>query len=233
MGAHVFVGAHVYFVSRCTAVSRCHGAGNPPGTFTARLGLPPHADNYTFLKLTPSSRSGQYASLMIQECQKYGMKPVCDHPDYCMNDPKSVYLGQARHIANPPDRNRSSWFPSGWSSISSNWNGLCSYTKDIMGDSSLCNVPINTHAWRSPSQYNPGFICGRCETCVEHIVHWNNTDVFIATGKLGFEITIGGSRTPAFDFRYRSSASDSVSSVKGVTEITGTTEHMIMLIFAW
>ena len=45
----------------------------------------------------------------------------------------------------------------------------------------------------------------------------SNTDVLITAGETGFEITIGGSRTPAFDFKYRSSAS--VSSVTGATEI--------------
>ena len=44
----------------------------------------------------------------------------------------------------------------------------------------------------------------------------SNTDVLITTGKSGFEITIGGKRMAAFDFKYRSSAA--VSRIEGATE---------------
>ena len=44
----------------------------------------------------------------------------------------------------------------------------------------------------------------------------SNTDVLIRTGKSGFEITIGGKRMPAFDFKYKSSAA--VSRIEGATE---------------
>ena len=97
---------------------------------------------------------------MIQQCQVHNMKPVCDHPSYCRNDASALYIGQAKYIAYHPHRRTNSWFPSGWSGISSNWNGLCSYTANASGNSALCNVPSNTRSWRKPSQYNPGFICG-------------------------------------------------------------------------
>ena len=132
------------------------------------------------------------------------MKPVCDHPSYCKTDPNALYIGQKSHIAYTPHRNTNSFFPSGWSTISSNWNGprvgktaacresshskakqsitkarvlvcglenspccaeprngLCSYTGKANGNSALCNIPANSHAWKSPSQSNPGFICGK------------------------------------------------------------------------
>ena len=44
----------------------------------------------------------------------------------------------------------------------------------------------------------------------------SNTDGLITTGKSGFEITIGGKRMAAFDFKYRSSAA--VSRIEGATE---------------
>ena len=88
------------------------------------------------------------------------MKPVCEYPNYCRNDKKALYIGQQSYIAFASYRKINSWFPSGWSSISSNWDGLCGYTGNANGNSALCNVPINTHAWRTPGQYNPGFICG-------------------------------------------------------------------------
>ena len=34
------------------------------------------------------------------------------------------------------------------------------YSATANGNNALCNIPINTHAWRTPSQYNPGFVCG-------------------------------------------------------------------------
>ena len=119
------------------------------------------AERYRFEFRTVSSNSGNYANDMITECKKAGMKPVCDHPSYCKNDAKSLYLGQAHHMAYRPHRNINSWFPSGWSSISSHWNGLCTYTGAHGGNAkTLCNIPINTHDWRAVSQSNPGFICG-------------------------------------------------------------------------
>ena len=33
-------------------------------------------------------------------------------------------------------------------------------TRNANGNYALCNIPINTHAWRHPGQYNPGFMCG-------------------------------------------------------------------------
>ena len=109
-----------------------------------------------------SSKTGNYANDMITECKKAGMKPVCDHPSYCKNNANSLYLGQAHHMAYRPHRTINSWFPSGWSSISSNWNGLCTYTGAHGGnDKTLCNVPTNTHEWRTSAQYNPGFVCGK------------------------------------------------------------------------
>ena len=162
---------------------RCHGAaivvgGALPGAatftamdggtaaivadFSAQLGArnDVSAAPYAFIKKMLSSRSGKYSTHMIAECQKVGMKPVCDHPSYCRNDANSLYIGQANHIAYPPHRKINSWFPSGWSSISNKWDSLCVYTANRNGNYALCNIPFNRHTWRRPSQYNPGFICG-------------------------------------------------------------------------
>ena len=105
-----------------------------------------------------------YASLMVAECEKHGAKPVCDHPSYCRNDGKALYIGQSQHIAYSPHRNINRWFPSGWAAVRSNWAGLCSYAGRGNANSALCNVPSNAHAWKQPSQYNPGFICGKFGT---------------------------------------------------------------------
>jgi len=97
---------------------------------------------------------------MIEACNKIGMKPVCDHRNYCRNDKKSLYLGQTHHVAYKPHRNNNSFMPGGFAAIADMWDGLCSYTANANRNYALCNIPINTHAWRHPGQANPGFICG-------------------------------------------------------------------------
>merc|ERR1719433_299607 len=88
------------------------------------------------------------------------MKPVCDHKSYCLNDSAALYLGQNLHISYAPNRNNNSFMPSGFASIKGHWLGLCSYTNTANGDSALCNIPTYTHAWRTPAQADPGFVCG-------------------------------------------------------------------------
>ena len=56
----------------------------------------------------------------------------------------------------------SRYFPSGWSKIAKNWDGLCSYTAHHGGSRALCNVPRNTHAWKYARQA-PKFMCGKIE----------------------------------------------------------------------
>ena len=149
--------AVVRLVTTAMACLGYHGAG-----FTANLGAGRNgfrAGTYTFLKQTLASRSGSYSSRMIQQCLKYNMKPVCDHPNYCRNDLDALYIGQRSHIT-PYGWHQSmdginSWFPSGWSSISSHWDGLCSYTANANRNYALCNIPANTHSWRSAAQANP------------------------------------------------------------------------------
>merc|ERR1712166_1114766 len=128
---------------------------------TGRYGVPKRS--YTFSQAFLNSPDGTFSVRMRQSCSALGMKPVCDHPSYCRNDAKSVYLGQYSHIAYRPYRNINGWFPSGWSKIKTNWDGLCSYTNNANGNYALCNIPINTHAWRRPSQYNPGFMCAKSD----------------------------------------------------------------------
>merc|ERR1711881_54385 len=88
------------------------------------------------------------------------MKPVCDHPSYCKNDGRAVYLGQSGHLAYRPHRNNNNYSPPGLAAIRDNWNNLCSYTATANGNYALCNIPVNTHQWRHPGQVNPGFVCG-------------------------------------------------------------------------
>jgi hypothetical protein len=105
-------------------------------------------------------RGGSYSSAMIQVCNRYGMKPVCDNPSYCKADDKALYLGQNAHIAYKPHRNSKNYNPTGWEKISKMWDGLCSYTGTAGGsktnrNNALCNIPATSHSWQSPSQVNP------------------------------------------------------------------------------
>ena len=51
--------------------------------------------------------------------------------------------------------------PPGFAAVRDKWKGLCSYTANARGNSALCNIPTNTHSWRVPAQYRPGFMCGK------------------------------------------------------------------------
>ena len=62
------------------------------------------ARTYTFKVVKASTTSGKYGDIMIKDCAKVGMKPVCDHPSYCKTDSKAVYIGQSHHVAYPGDR---------------------------------------------------------------------------------------------------------------------------------
>jgi len=112
-----------------------------------------------------------YSESMIEACQKVGMKPLCDHPNYCTTDPYSLYLGQLGHLSYPEDRNRPSMGsraanPPGFDAIKDKLKGLCMYAKAENQGKAVCNIPLNTHNWATPKQaMSVGngltFMCGR------------------------------------------------------------------------
>merc|ERR1712028_304149 len=134
-----------------------------PGSFMAKLGAKNgvKAATYEFTIGSLLARGGKYSDRMVDSCKQYGMKPVCDHRNYCKNDKKSLYIGQTHHLAYAPHRNNNGYMPSGFKAIASKWSNLCSYTNNANRNYALCNIPSNTHAWRHPGQYNPGFVCGK------------------------------------------------------------------------
>ncbi|MDA9620640.1 hypothetical protein N9S66_00720, partial [bacterium] len=145
-----------------------------PAEFRAALGAKNGigAKKYVFTIGGLWSRSGSYSNLMIRSCKTLGMAPVCDHPAYCKTDSQALYLGQSHHMAYRPHRANKSYMPAGFDKIAIKWTGLCSYTARANGNYALCNIPVHTHAWRHPGQYNPGFVCGK-------------EDIPIFTAKLG------------------------------------------------
>jgi hypothetical protein len=116
---------------------------------------------YQFAVAKSPSKSGSYSSNMIKACTSMQMKPVCDHPSYCSGDPQALFIGQSGHLAYKPHRNNDNYAPGGFKSIRDKWNKLCSYTAGANGNYALCNIPVNSHSWKTPAQANPGFICGR------------------------------------------------------------------------
>ena len=139
--------------------------GQIEGEFTASLGerkgVP--ARTYSFKIVQTSASSGRYSDVMIKDCAKIGMKPICDHPSYCKGDVNSIYIGQDHHIAYAGHRNNGGYFPKGWSTIARQWDGLCSYTASANGNHALCNVPSNTHSWQHPGTKYKKFMCGTYE----------------------------------------------------------------------
>jgi hypothetical protein len=140
----------------------CAKAAGFSAKLTAKNGAPTRT--YDFVISLLSNRGGAYSDRMKEQCTKLDMKPVCDHRGYCQNDKGSVFLGQTHHLAYKPHRNANNYQPGGMAAIRDNWNGLCSYTGKARGNYALCNIPINTHAWRHPGQYNPGFVCAKGQT---------------------------------------------------------------------
>merc|ERR1711871_347363 len=124
----------------------------------SKNGVP--ARTYTFQMVKASTTSGKYSDIMINDCKKIGMKPVCDHPSYCKTDKNAVYIGQTHHLAHGGHRGTSAYFPSGWSTIASEWDGLCAYTANHGSPKALCNHAAGSHAWQTPAQ-SPKFMCAK------------------------------------------------------------------------
>ena len=145
--------------------------------FVAKLGANNgvKAATYTFRKAFSSAKSGSFSSIMISECKKHGMKPVCEHPSFCKNDKAGLYIGQDSYISYPELRQKIR-NPSGFDKIQSNWNGVCVYTagsperlssggKRNRRDYARCNVPMWRHmpTWKRPRDWYTamGFMCGK------------------------------------------------------------------------
>ena len=90
------------------------------------------------------------------ECAKLHMRPVCEAPTYCKDDPASVYLGQPEHLLrdNAP-------VPAGFADVRHHWKGRCSYAGSRKGASALCQLRSSGNwKWvKSATMINPGFIC--------------------------------------------------------------------------
>ena len=95
---------------------------------------------------------------MIDECKKHGMKPVCDHKNYCKNDGNAIYIGQDHHVAHRGHRYNNGYFPSGWSEIKKHFDNMCMYTNNHGGHAKALCQNGGGHAWSTPAQNNK-FMC--------------------------------------------------------------------------
>jgi hypothetical protein len=87
---------------------------------------------------------------MVNECQKKGMKPLCDHPSYCRNDPKAVYIGQQSHISHHSYLNNDGYFPKGWSDLKDKFpSTFCTYTGNHGGAQKTLCTTGGGHSWQT------------------------------------------------------------------------------------
>ena len=98
---------------------------------------------------------------MIQACSKFGMRPVCEHQQYCQSDLNALFMGQTGHLTYPTHRTNEAYNAPGFEKIQARWSGLCAYTGSANADKALCNIPLENHTWMTPAKANPGFMCGR------------------------------------------------------------------------
>ena len=102
-------------------------------SFAAALGTKNKVSSrkYLFRITKVASKSGTYSDEMVSQCKTFGMKPVCDHRYYCRTDDKALYIGQTSFLVygyyRKNARSISRYFPSGFATIKTRWDKLCSY----------------------------------------------------------------------------------------------------------
>ena len=96
------------------------------------------------------------------------MLPVCDHPSYCKDDGRSMYIGQDSHLSVQSVRENAT--PTGFAAMKEHWDGVCYYTSNANGPHALCATdgggnPSSGHAWMRPSTLlnkdSKYFMCAR------------------------------------------------------------------------
>jgi len=120
-------------------------------------GVPPR--KYIFLKVNTDQSSGPYNKNMMTECQKYGLKPICNERKECVRNSQVLYIGQDNGLADGKSMKDTSKFPDGWKSISEKFQGLCFYSPNAHGNKAPCNVPTTGTSLRSVQQTS-SFMCG-------------------------------------------------------------------------
>ena len=157
MPSDVCSSMYMYMPSTCYSTNNC-----------IKRRVPAQAYQFEVRKLPAAySRSAGYGSLMVAECDKIGMKPVCSGPiRWCLDD-SNLFLGNKKVLTNPSHRIKyPRAYPSGFGAIQARWDGLCAYANNSQSSGyAMCQVSNTSADWRKPGQSNnPGFVCGRAAT---------------------------------------------------------------------
>ena len=117
------------------------------------------AAEYALQVVRPAAVSrASYSQVMVAECRRYGMRPVCDRASTC--DEHGLHIGGSSSVlSDPTARANAKHFPSGFAKVRSLWDGLCNYAG--ARGKALCNIPSLSTSWKANTkQANPGFVCG-------------------------------------------------------------------------
>jgi hypothetical protein len=137
-------------------------SGTAANAFSAYLGPRRGVEGsyYTFQLVNSKSTSGHFTDSYVKDCAEIGMKPVCDHRNYCQNDARGIYIGQEHHMAHGGHRANSNYFPGGFTAIREKFNGACFWTSTNHdhGKQMLCQTSPNRrralhndHQWKHRS----------------------------------------------------------------------------------
>lgn len=123
-------------------------------------------------------KPNQYGAVMIKECARYKMKPICDYYGWCQNDARTLYLGQTNGYFMSQHATYKSvfpYFPAGWKAIAANFGGDPAHPSRSNGPNmnyydhcfyysassttAYCGTYNGGHSSYRPYQY-AGFMCG-------------------------------------------------------------------------
>ena len=127
-----------YYCAGGTAARKRVGTGNYSAggtTFKATFGEP--GRTYLLSAVHPSGSNGSMDSnpwngsmhfddVMIEECMKIGMKPICDHPSYCRADKWSLYIGQTSQL--DTESYRLTQTPKNFCRLNDKFTNMCFYS---------------------------------------------------------------------------------------------------------
>jgi hypothetical protein len=109
------------------------------------------------------NNGGHYGATSVKGCAQNGRgwKPVCDHPSYCRNDRKSIYLGQQHHMAYGGHWHKN-YMPRGLFVYKRAFrqDGMCYYTGNHGGKHRDLCARHNSHWWRTATQ-NRFYMCAK------------------------------------------------------------------------
>jgi hypothetical protein len=137
--------------------------------FTAKLsskhGVP--ARTYTFQIVRDGKSGGTFNDNYVAACAKRGMRPICDHRNYCgphsrrRMDARSLYIGQDHHIAHGNHLKHNHYYPSGFSGIKNKFNSVCAFTDHHGGENRELCASGNGHFWASWKPNRWAMACGK------------------------------------------------------------------------